>query len=254
MRVVAREHEAVVVGGHMARIGALNMPDIGLPPAMAQLSWEDHVDAIHTELVPVSMLADIQPGNELRLTDKELDKLARDIKSHGMREPIQLTYYRGNQAVNVDEGNHRVAAMLQLARERPKLGLSIPVTVFRYEGSGKGTPVRGAIPDQNDYVRGQLRPSEIGIGDAESAAIRRHEASMRRDTAVKDLTEGQKKGREYQQARAQRAENPLLGHARNRLSASRAVAWSHAIPTEPSRTASVGRRRCRSGSKSLKPT
>jgi len=213
MSVVPLDHEAVVVGGKMAQIGQPKMPDIGLPPAVAELEWEGHALAPYTELVPMNLIADIQPGNALRMTPAELNTLAADIKSNGIREPIQLTYGKADRTVKVDEGNHRVAALIQLAGEKPDAlkGVNIPVTIIRHEGAAGGTAVRGAFADEFGYVPANLRPSDIGIGDAESAAIRRHDTALRRDTAVKDLTPAQAKGRTFQQARAQRAADPKVG-------------------------------------------
>jgi hypothetical protein len=212
--VVPIDHAAVVVGGEMSRTGAPVMPDISMPEGVAALEWESHALAPHTEMVPMSLIANIQPGNTLRMTDKELASLARDVKANGMNEPIQLTYSPVDNTVRIDEGNHRTAAIVQMYQRNPEklTGVNVPVTVFTNRaGPVGGTAVTGIEPDEFGYVSRNLRPSQIGIGTEETAAAIRNDASVMRDMQVKDLTEAQKKGRKAQQARIRRVANPELG-------------------------------------------
>ena len=144
--VVPRTHDTVRTGGGMALIGSEKMPDVSMPAGVAALEWESHALAQHTEMVPLSFIADIQPGNALRMTDKELAKLARDVKANGMNEPIQLTYSPVDNTVRVDEGNHRTAGLVQLLKSDPKklAGMHVPVTVFTNRTGPVGEQPSGA--------------------------------------------------------------------------------------------------------------
>ena len=104
-----------------------------------------------TEMVPVSALAGI-PGNSLRYNPEEL---AEDIRGNGIREPLILQYSQKSRTVLLGEGNHRLEAARRLGLEH------VPVRVVRYNMEGHGKPVRGIDPDDNGYVRGDLRPSQI---------------------------------------------------------------------------------------------
>ena len=105
----------------------------------------------HTEMLPTSVLRGI-PGNNLRYDPEELTE---DIRKNGIQDPLILQYHQKNRTVRIGEGNHRLEAARRLGLE------NVPVRAIRYNMEGSGMPVRGIEPDQNGYVPGELKPSEI---------------------------------------------------------------------------------------------
>lgn len=111
------------------------------------------------ELVPISVLKRMR-GNRLWKGEEHITNLAKSIQEEGLREPGFLNYNQTHRTIFLDEGNHRLAAA-------ERLGFThFPVTVLRTgEGGGRShphaVPVRGIDPNENGYVPGTLRPSEV---------------------------------------------------------------------------------------------
>jgi len=191
-------------------IGRARMPDLSLPAPDRELAWVGHPHATQTELIPLSELLAMAPGNPAtRLSSEEVDDLAASLNAEGMREPIQLTYGQQDRTVLIDEGNHRLEA---LRRSHPKGQdkVMVPVTVFLNKRRPLGgTVVPGRPPDEFGYIPNQMKPSDIGLVDPEVALFRRNEAERLR--ATKDLTDAERKGRAALKARVDRARNPELG-------------------------------------------
>lgn len=119
----------------------------------------------YTELVPVKTL------DKYKEFDRDTpvmgilgyNNLKADIKRNGIKEPLIIRYYKGDNTAFLTEGNHR----LRIAKE---LGIKkVPVRVIRVNLNGKSSgkpvkPVRGFIKkDPIQHVPEDLKPSEIGI-------------------------------------------------------------------------------------------
>lgn len=84
--------------------------------------------------------------------------LAEAIKKNGIREPLIVIYGQEERKAVLGEGHHRLEAAKLLGHK------DVPVRVIRQHSSPKnGISVPGAEPNKHNYVRGDLRPSEIGI-------------------------------------------------------------------------------------------
>ena len=102
-------------------------------------------------MVPTRTLRSI-PGNNLRYDPVELTE---DVRANGIREPLVLQYHQKNRTVLLGEGNHRLEAARRVGLEH------VPTRVMRYNMEGPGKPVRGIDPNEDGYVPGELRPSQI---------------------------------------------------------------------------------------------
>lgn len=105
----------------------------------------------HVEMVPIEAMSGI-PGNRLRYNPEELTE---DIRANGIREPLIIQYHQKNRTVRLGEGNHRLEAARRLGMEH------VPVRAVRYNMESYGKQVRGVDPDDDGYVPGELRPSQI---------------------------------------------------------------------------------------------
>jgi hypothetical protein len=92
--------------------------------------------------------------------------LVDDIKAHGIKEPLIMTYSKSTGNAMLGEGNHRLAAAQALGMTH------VPVRVVRNSGEvGRNSdqsrypkPVPSpVVPDQFGYVRGDLHPRDIGL-------------------------------------------------------------------------------------------
>ena len=119
--------------------------------------WRQYAYADKTELVSIATMNAFRPYNRLGKTD--LDALVEDIRRHGFREPLIVTYYAGSRTAVLGEGTHRLAAANRLGL------ISVPVRVTRSESEGPAfaTPVPGKTPNEDGYTPGDMRPSEIGL-------------------------------------------------------------------------------------------
>ena len=120
------------------------------------------------EAVPTEVLSEITPGNDLGKTN--IEDLANDLLENGFKDPVVLIYGKGDRTVVVGEGNHRIAAAQQAGIRE------IPTRVIRTEGNAGGTPVRGFDPVRDDYVPGEMRPSQVmDIPEIEFEQVTRQE-------------------------------------------------------------------------------
>lgn len=92
--------------------------------------------------------------------------LADDVRRHGIKDPLILTYSQSTGEAMLGEGNHRLA----VARS---LGIShLPARVWRVSGPirGNGPGSRGGTPvptrpagNQHGYVPADLHPRSLGL-------------------------------------------------------------------------------------------
>lgn len=104
--------------------------------------------------------------HELR-DPEQMPALMESIKS-GWREPVILTYFKGDDTALLGEGNHRLWAA-------SKLGLwFMPVRVVRYSGEGRKRRAR-SVPGwtEGGHVPGEMVPSDIGLEGYSNDALRR---------------------------------------------------------------------------------
>jgi hypothetical protein len=86
----------------------------------------------------------------------EWDGLKSHVHEHGM-EPGILEYNHKTGEAHLGEGNHRLALAEQQGWSH------FPVRVQRTSSAvGRPTP-RKVVPNEHGYVKGELRPSEVGL-------------------------------------------------------------------------------------------
>lgn len=158
--------------------------------------WRATPNAAFTEYVDVSWLMRDPAIRGNALGKRNVRELAGEIEERGFDEPLQLTYYRGDNKVVLGEGNHRLEAANISGIER------VPVRVVRYEGkapAGMGVKVKGATPDKFGGVSGDLTPSDIGLRGSDIPV------------AVKNLSKAQRDRYDWNRARARREADPTRG-------------------------------------------
>ena len=90
--------------------------------------------------------------------------LLASIKKNGLDEPLTVEYSQEAVAIRLIEGNHRLVALLSLGCKTAPCRVIRRVSAF---GGGKGKrPALSVYRVQEDrfgYVRGDLKPSEVGM-------------------------------------------------------------------------------------------
>lgn len=123
-------------------------------------TWTKHPWA---EPVSVEWLSKMTPHNPT--TEAHIEQLMKSIEERGFDSPIEMAYSQESKAIIQDEGTHRLEAARRLGLEE------VPVTFQRYRHAlneaaverGNTMKVPGIEPDEFGYVRGNLKPSEIGV-------------------------------------------------------------------------------------------
>lgn len=117
------------------------------------------------ELVPVSALTPLKefsrrPGEEHNISSEHYEKLKQNITQNGINDELIIMYNPKSKRAYLGEGNHR----LSIAED---LGLShVPVRVVRWDFNdnyGQEMVHSTVTPDNFGYVKGDLKPSEIGL-------------------------------------------------------------------------------------------
>lgn len=140
--------------------------------ALSKDQFKDHPYANQIEFVPTEHLdkfreydrevepghADIKSGVAWEEDKTHLDALTEDIAKNGIQHPGFLIYGQKDRRAIIGEGNHRLAAA-------KRLGIpAVPMRVIRQSSlRGAGRPVPGAEENEHGYVKGDMKPSEIGM-------------------------------------------------------------------------------------------
>lgn len=117
--------------------------------------WKDKPYGKYAEEIPVHWLTKFQ-GNSLRRDDEEMDKFAEQLKKEGLQDPVMVIIGQEDRRISIGEGNHRTFAFLRAGLDK------VPVRVVRNRTNSGGVfyDKMDAIP-QFDYVKGDLKPSEV---------------------------------------------------------------------------------------------
>lgn len=113
------------------------------------------------EFVPVDRLLkhrEYDRETQPREGPEHLDHITASVAEHGVKAPLIMLYGQKDRRAYLGEGNHRLAAA-------KRLGIThLPVRVYRVSHTdGRGAPVSGVEPNQHGYVKGDMKPSEIGL-------------------------------------------------------------------------------------------
>jgi hypothetical protein len=124
----------------------------------------------NVELVPVSELVKFREYNRLidakyskKDSAENINKLKEVYKTEGITSVLIIEYSVEDNSVLLIEGNHRLNAALELGIRY------LPARVVRRNSSfpkmqkAKAMEVSGVLPNEYGYIRGDLKPSEVGI-------------------------------------------------------------------------------------------
>ena len=96
-------------------------------------------------------------------TEEDWAELKQSLEQ-GWTDPLMILYFSRDKTAILGEGNHRLAAAIQLGMD------SVPVRVWRMSMAGSESsyadnvvPVPGAEADKHGYVPADLKPSDIGL-------------------------------------------------------------------------------------------
>lgn len=120
--------------------------------------YEDKIEFVPTHVLDRHKEYDRETEPRFAGDHAHLDGVTRDIAAHGVTSPLIMTYGQHDRHAYLSEGNHRLAAA-------KRLGIThLPVRVYRVSKTdGRGAKVPGVEPNQHGYVRGDMKPSEIGL-------------------------------------------------------------------------------------------
>lgn len=118
--------------------------------------YEDEIEFVPTETLLRHREYDRE--SEPREGPGHLDRITASIAEKGVQAPLIMTYGQHDRRAYIGEGNHRLAAA-------KRLGIShLPVRVYRVGNTdGRGAEVPGVEPNEHGYVRGDMKPSDIGL-------------------------------------------------------------------------------------------
>lgn len=120
--------------------------------------YEDKIEFVPTHVLDKHKEYDREVDPRFEGDHAHLDEVTKDIAEHGVTSPLIMTYGQKDRRAYIGEGNHRLAAA-------KRLGIThLPVRVYRASHTdGRGAPVPGVTPNEHGYVKGDMKPSEIGL-------------------------------------------------------------------------------------------
>lgn len=118
----------------------------------------------NVEHVPIEHLERIREWNRETTPkwgphDTTLHELTEDIRQHGVKSPVIITYGKRDRRALLGEGNTRLAAARRLGMTH------LPARVNRVSTLPEGHPVPGHDPglESHGYIPADLKPSQIGM-------------------------------------------------------------------------------------------
>ena len=121
------------------------------------------VEWVPLETIKKYMHVDRTASDMSHYTEEDWVALKQSLEQ-GWTQPLMVLYYSKDNTAILGEGNHRLAAAIQLGMD------SVPVRVWRVSMAGSESsyadnvvPVPGMTPDKHGYVPADLKPSDIGL-------------------------------------------------------------------------------------------
>jgi len=118
------------------------------------------------ELVPVEKLDKFKEFDRNVIENPfsiGIEKLSKLIITEGLKSPLIIDYSIRDRAVLIVEGNNRLGVAKKLNLKYLPARVVRRNTNFSKEELKKSMKVQGIEPDKYGYVKGDLKPSEIGI-------------------------------------------------------------------------------------------
>jgi hypothetical protein len=126
-------------------------------------NYKRTVEWVPVETMKRYMHVDRTAPDMSHYTEEDWAALKQSLEQ-GWTEPLMILYYSKDRTAVLGEGNHRLAAAIQLGMD------SVPVRVWRMSMAGSESsyadnvvPVPGMTPNKHGYVPADLKPSDIGL-------------------------------------------------------------------------------------------
>lgn len=137
-------------------------------PNKVSINLESYEDV--AELVPISELIKIrefdrrtQPKWDKEDSDENIETLKNLFLTNGITRPLIIDYSQSEKRILLVEGNHRLNAAIELGLKYMPCRVVRTTRPFPKHILSKTMPVSGVEPDTYGYVKGDLKPSEVGI-------------------------------------------------------------------------------------------
>ena len=157
----ATAHIGAFEGGNMMNADTADVPSVN----------KSAFDSEFVEAVPVSTMLPYIEYDRTVGGQPRIDELKESIGKDGIKEPLILEWSQATGRALITEGNHRLAAAVQLGlthvpvRVVRRMGPHLSESLLPEYGGGRHAVAVPSppTPNRHGYVPGDMRPSDLGI-------------------------------------------------------------------------------------------